>query len=207
MSLKRKIKNNLFLRGMYMFLTTYLWIPKRKFGLYGKGAVITPPLMLNNCKNIYIGPDVHIGAYAWLSALNAKLIFKGQSAIGEHFTVHTGDHAFVVGKYWTDVEEKDKPAGYDKEVVVENDVWIGCNVTLLSGVHVGRGAIVAAGAVVCKDVPPYAIVGGVPARVLKFRMTVDEICVHEASLYSPEERFSADYLIEIQKSYENRSLS
>lgn len=190
-----------------MFLTTYLWIPKHRFGAYGKGIIITPPMCVQNYKNIYIGPDVHIGAYAWLSALNAKLIFKGQSAIGERFTVHTGNHVSVSGKYWTDIKEEDKPAGCDNDVIIENDVWIGCNVTLLSGVHIGRGAVVAAGAVVCKDVPPYAIVGGVPARVLKFRMTVEEICIHESNLYQPSDRFSGELLKTIQQSYASRGIS
>lgn len=55
------------------------------------------------------------------------------------------------------------------DIVVEDDVWIGHGATILSGVHIGQGAIVAAGAVVAKDVPPYAIVGGVPAKVIKYR--------------------------------------
>lgn len=190
-----------------MLVKTYLWLPKRKLGACDKGVIITPPCVFQNYKNIYIGPDVHIGAYAWLSALNAKLIFKGQSVIGEHLTVHTGNHAMLVGRFWTDITESNKPAGYDHDVIVENDVWIGCNVTLLSGVRVGRGAVVAAGAVVNKDVLPYSIVGGVPARLLKFRMTVDEILEHESNLYNPEERFSIEYLTTIQKTDESRSLS
>ena len=58
----------------------------------------------------------------------------------------------------------------------------------------GRGAVVAAGALVVKDVPPYAIVGGVPAKVLKYRFTPDQIRAHERQLYSEEERLSDDYL-------------
>ena len=77
---------------------------------------------------------------------------------------------------------------------MENDVWIGCNVTILSGVTIGRGAIVAAGAVVTKDIPPYAIAGGVPAKVIKFKWSVEQILKHEAQLYEPRERFSKDYL-------------
>ena len=60
-------------------------------------------------------------------------------------------------------------------IVVEDDVWFGYGATVMSGVHVGQGAIVAAGAVVSKDVPPYAIVGGVPARVIKYRFSEDVI--------------------------------
>ena len=60
------------------------------------------------------------------------------------------------------------------DIIVEDDVWIGYRSTILSGVRIGQGAVVAAGAVVTKDVPPYAIVGGVPAKVLKYRFN-DEL--------------------------------
>ena len=55
------------------------------------------------------------------------------------------------------------------DIVVEDDVWIGYRATVLSGVRIGQGAVVAAGAVVTNDVPPYAIVGGVPAKILRYR--------------------------------------
>ncbi|WP_269799630.1 CatB-related O-acetyltransferase [Geodermatophilus chilensis] len=54
-------------------------------------------------------------------------------------------------------------------MTIGNDVWIGNRVTILRGVHVGDGAVLAAGAVVTRDVPPYAIVGGVPARLIRWR--------------------------------------
>ena len=60
-------------------------------------------------------------------------------------------------------------------IVIGNDCWINSNVTFASGVSIGDGAIVLAGAVVTKDVPPYAIVGGVPARVLKYRYSEEDI--------------------------------
>ena len=56
-----------------------------------------------------------------------------------------------------------------KGIVIEDDVWIGARVTILDGVRVGGGSIIAAGAVVSKDVEPFSVVGGVPARVLKSR--------------------------------------
>lgn len=61
------------------------------------------------------------------------------------------------------------------DIIVEDDVWIGYRATIMSGVHIGQGAVVAAGAVVTKDVPPYAIVGGVPAKVNKYRFSDDII--------------------------------
>ena len=61
------------------------------------------------------------------------------------------------------------------DITVDDDVWIGYGAVILSGVHIGQGAGVAAGAVVTKDVPPYAIAGGVPAKVMKYRFSDDLI--------------------------------
>lgn len=63
----------------------------------------------------------------------------------------------------------------NKKVVVGSDVWIGANAVILPGVTVGDGAVIGAGAVVTKDVPPYAIMGGVPAKVIRYRFTPEEI--------------------------------
>ena len=61
------------------------------------------------------------------------------------------------------------------DIVIDDDSWIGYGATVMSGVRIGQGAVVAAGSVVTKDVPPYAIVGGVPARVIKYRFEPEMI--------------------------------
>lgn len=61
------------------------------------------------------------------------------------------------------------------DIVIENDVWIGAKSTVMSGVKISNGAVVAAGSVVTKDVPPYAIVGGNPAKIIKFRFDETQI--------------------------------
>ena len=63
--------------------------------------------------------------------------------------------------------------GYD--VIIGNDVWIGCNAIIKGGIRIGDGAIIAMGAVVTKDVPPYAIVGGVPAKIIRYRFKEEQI--------------------------------
>jgi virginiamycin A acetyltransferase len=64
---------------------------------------------------------------------------------------------------------------FQRPPVIGNDVWLGAHATVLQGVSIGDGAVVAAGAVVTKDVPPYAIVGGVPAKTLRYRFAPDVI--------------------------------
>ena len=82
-----------------------------------------------------------------------------------------------------DITVKEKLPENDAPIVIEDDVWCGANVTILKGVTIGRGSIVAAGAVVTTSFPPYSIIGGVPAKFLKKRFTEDEIRDHERILY------------------------
>lgn len=78
----------------------------------------------------------------------------------------------------TTVTNAEKRPEDDRDIVFEGDNWIGANATILRGVTVGRGAIIAAGAVVTKDVPPYSVCGGVPARCLKMRFDADTLQKH-----------------------------
>lgn len=71
---------------------------------------------------------------------------------------------------------KGNPGSYSKgDIIIKNDVWIGANCTILDGITIGNGSVIAAGSVVVKDVPEYAIVGGNPAKVIKYRFTQDII--------------------------------
>ena len=79
--------------------------------------------------------------------------------------------AFIASNHVTERTDipMNRQGGISKAIYVGNDVWIGFGVIVLSGVHIGDGSIIAAGAVVAKDVPPYSVVGGVPAKVIQYR--------------------------------------
>lgn len=91
------IKNNSFVRGCYM-LTKLFFTNKLVSG--------NSPCFIQNPANFEIGPDVHIGPYFYATGTNAKIIIKGHCAIAENVTIHTGNHARVIGKYVTDINER-----------------------------------------------------------------------------------------------------
>ena len=86
----------------------------------------------------------------------------------------------------------------DKDIIIEQDVWIGANVTILKGVRIGRGAVVAAGSVVVRHIPPYAIAGGIPAKIIKFKWDFDDILTHESFLFENEnERMNKEQVLQM----------
>ena len=133
-------------------------------------------------KHIWLGDDIYIGPRALFYCTKSKIIIMGKVTIGPSLTIMAGDHNYkTIGKFVFD--EVTKMPENDQDVVIEPDVWIGCNVTILKGITIHHGAIVGAGTVVTKDIPPYAIVAGNPAKIIKSRFTPEEIEQHERILY------------------------
>jgi acetyltransferase-like isoleucine patch superfamily enzyme len=78
--------------------------------------------------------------------------------------------------------------GEMSQIVIKDEVWIGCSSIILGPCTIGQGSILAAGSIVTKDIPPYSIVGGNPARLIKMRFTNEEIIEHESRLIKNKER-------------------
>jgi len=93
-----------------------------------------------------------------------------QIALGNHRSDFVTTYPFAtLRKYWPSVPPNCNDHVAKGDVLIGNDVWIGASAFLASGISIGDGAVVAAHAVVTRDVPPYAIVGGNPARQIRFR--------------------------------------
>ncbi len=162
------------------------------FGRYGRRFRFDPDGSYSYA-NIYVGDDVSLGWRPTLLASRSRITIGNKVMFGPHVTLIGGGHNTAeVGRFMYDVAEK-RP-GDDLGVVIEDDVWVGARAVILRGVTVGRGAIVAAGAVVNRNVPPYSIVGGVPARLIKFRWDIETVLRHEAATYSKSYRLTREQL-------------
>lgn len=144
------------------------------------------------CKNsrIYGGSQIfqsHIGSYSYV-ANNSQVIcatIGRYCSIADNVIIGPGNHTLsnistspiftesrnALGIQWSD-DTKVEPF---RPVSIGNDVWIGSRAIIMGGITIGNGAVVGAGAIVTKDVPSYAIVGGVPAKVIRYRFSQDVI--------------------------------
>ena len=114
-----------------------------------------------------IGPKVSIGPYVMF---------------GPHVTIIGGDHRYDIPG--VPMIFSGRPVL--EETVIEADVWVGYGTVIMSGVHIGRGSIIAANSVVTKNIPPYEIHGGIPAKKIRDRFHSDEdVAIHEDMLGKP----------------------
>ena len=158
------------------------------FKRYGRNFKFDPD-GLYTFGSILVGENVHLGYRPIILAPRSEIIIGNNVLFGPEVTIRGGNHRIdMIGRTMFSVENHEKRPDDDLGVVIEDDVWIGTRAIILHGITIGRGAVIAAGAVVTKSVPPYAIVGGVPAKVLKFRFDLPTILEHERILYPPEKR-------------------
>ena len=159
---------------------------------FGNGVTLERGVMIDglSTNGIRLGDNVAIGAYsivcaAMLSHLGDGIHFGNNSStgpysfigaggpitigenviMGQHVSFHAENHNFAR------VDLPIRSQGVNRVgILVEDDCWVGANVVFLDGAHVGRGSVVAAGAVVRGEIPAYSVVAGVPARVLRSRL-------------------------------------
>lgn len=164
-------KNNPTLRLGYMSLVYRT--------ILGKNVIIFDDVVVvDSC----IGDYTYIGGHSKIQKATvgkfcsiASNVFIGLGKHPFHFrSTYPGFYRESPEFYKVEQEYELNESEYET-IVIGNDVWIGARAMILDGVTIGDGAVVAAGAVVTKDIPPYAIVGGVPAKIIKFRFDEEKI--------------------------------
>jgi len=128
-------------------------------GAKGKGVVILPSANLANANNIFLGnyTTVNRSVYLW-AGKNSKIIIGDYSGLSPGTFVISSNHGIKANQQFKLQEHE------EADVIIGRDVWVGAYSIILPGVHIGDGAIIAAGSVVTKEVKPYTIVAGVPAK-------------------------------------------
>lgn len=170
-ALKRKI-------GALLYYTIARHLPPSYSGIrIGQTGLrrLCGRMMLAHCgtkvnieKNAYFSSKVSLGDYSGIGVnakIHGKCLIGNYVMMGEDCTIITRNHRFSR----TDIPMMEQGFEEEKPVIIGNDVWIGDKVTILPGVHIGDGCVIGAGAVVTRDIPPYSIAAGVPARVLRNR--------------------------------------
>lgn len=195
-----------------MNIITKIWhrglteITQLKYKHRHRTARVDHNVCVFNSDNLYMAESTNLDAGAVIMNTRAKFIMKKWSGAAIGLFVVTGNHLSVIGKSLKQVTDKDKEEldvnhEMDKDIVVNEDVWIGSHVTLLSGAQIGRGGIVGSGCVLRGITPPYAVLVGNPAKVVGFRFTPEEIIEHEKALYPEEDRLPFELLEKNYKKY------
>lgn len=132
------------------------------------------------CENIFIGENVYFGDNTLISSPHGKVYIGNDVMFGPNVSIHGGNHIYnVVGLTMKNINKNDLSDGI---VRIENDVWIGANSVILKNVTIGEGAIVGAGSIVTKNIEPYTIVAGNPAKFIKYRFSKQELSEHKELL-------------------------
>lgn len=131
----------------------------------GKNVRIWEMAWIMEPQNISLGDDVRIHPMTYLDG-------AGEIEVGSNVGIGPGVRIFSLNHRYKDATRPYWEQGYElAKVVIEDDCWIGANAVILAGIHVRKGTVVAAGAVVTKDTEPYSVVAGVPARPIGSRVS------------------------------------
>ena len=157
-----------FIKHLMSLFAYYIinYVRGKKIAKIGKNSKVHPTVILRQAERIFIGD------YCLINHNNILQGGKktGKILIGDH--VHCGPNVMMFAfNHATD--SLDIPTinqdYYDGDIIIEDDVWIGAGSVILSGVKIGKGVVIASNSIINKDVPPFTVVGGVPAKILKYR--------------------------------------
>lgn len=169
------------------------WKDRSKYGQWDKTATMHKPADMSALHNLYIYPYARVQPGLRLISYTGKFILKKFACCGANVMVITGNHVPTVGipqfflgtLHINDIE---------RDIVLGEGAWVGADTTLLSGAIIGRGAVIGASSLVNKEIPPYAVAVGSPAKIIATTFTLDQVIEHEKKVFPVEERLSEEYL-------------
>ncbi len=129
---------------------------------HGEGVFLGANVILSCPQNIHIGSYLYINGGILSASPNGKITIGEYVIIADNVHIRTRTHNYLDKKNPIKMQ-----GGIEKDIIIGNNVWIGFGAQLMSGVTIADNSIIAAGAVVTKDVPSNTIVGGVPAKIIK----------------------------------------
>lgn len=140
---------------------------KELFGSTGENIFVNPPLFIDYGKHIHMGENVYCNMGCTFLDVNSITI-GNNVMLGPNVSLYTAGHQI-------DPEVRITTIEFGYPIVIEDNVWIGGNATVVPGVTIGKNSVVAAGSVVTKDVPANVVVGGNPAKVIRAITEEDEL--------------------------------
>lgn len=174
---------------------------KRNIGKAAPNCVIEFPTYISCPKDVIMEPDTRIRKGTKIqNARGNTITIKRYTVLGINTIIVTNNHKCTVGvpQILLGVSRINDT---NHNTIIGEDVWVGTNVTILCVDSIGRGSIIGACSTVTKDVPPYALVVGSPAKIVGVKFTIDQIIEHEKILYPESERYSREYLEELFEKY------
>ena len=160
----------------YRWINYFLYRVKHPYLSLPPSAIISGKIVLE--ENISIGKNTQLIGSVSVgrnSTINENCKIYGDVNIGDNcllsnnIFISSGGHTYSQVPYLP-IKEQDTLLATNNSIIIEDDCWIGINVVVMSGVTIGKGSVIGANSVVTKDVAPYSIAGGVPARLLKKRL-------------------------------------
>lgn len=156
-----------------------------------------PNIRFGDCVHVVTTTDRPVGLSVWEYDTRVGAIHVGDYCLlcpGVRLDSASGIHlgrgcmlaagAYLTDADWHDLYDRTRPIGSTRAIILDDNVWVGDGATICKGVHVGENAIIAAGAVVTRDVPPNVVVAGNPARQVKTLDDPDRIHVTRADLFA-----------------------
>lgn len=199
----KKVYNIIVLRIKYLRIKTKI----QSFNVskdikLGKKCIIGKHVVIEN--NVIIGDYTYLNSeYNW-TIIDSNVVIGNFCSVGPGVTIGLGNHnfnyisthPFLYNKYYGFINKNKENLDNDVKTIIGNDVWIGSYANIKRGVKIGNGAVIGMNAVVTKDVPPYAIVGGIPAKIIKYRFSEENIKLLEKSKWWNQSKSSIEKNIE-----------